>query len=203
MTEAEWLAADDLPRMLDRAEGEKLWRRQLFAVAACRRLGPLPAECEAVLSATEQYADDAMNKRQVLATHEAMWDVQPQVYEGLAALCSGTTCLWHGHSGHRIPCRVLELVADPAAEAVHLSALLRCVFGNPFRPVVFATVWRTATAVAVAEGVYADRAFDRLPVLADALEDAGCDSAELLAHLRGPGPHARGCWALDAVLGNT
>jgi hypothetical protein len=45
-----------------------------------------------------------------------------------------------------------------------------------------------------------DRAFDRLPILADALEDAGCDDGDLLAHLRGDGPHVRGCWALDLVL---
>jgi hypothetical protein len=43
---------------------------------------------------------------------------------------------------------------------------------------------------------------DRLAVLADALEDAGCADPDLLAHLRGPGPHVRGCWALDLVLGN-
>jgi hypothetical protein len=55
--------------------------------------------------------------------------------------------------------------------------------------------------MALAEGIYADRAFDRLPILADALEDAGCDAAELLTHFRGPGVHARGCWALDLVLG--
>jgi hypothetical protein len=79
--------------------------------------------------------------------------------------------------------------------------ILHCVVGNPFRPVAFDPSWRTSTAFALAEGVYADRAFDRLPILADALEDAGCDAAELLAHLRGDGPHARGCWVVDLVLG--
>ena len=74
------------------------------------------------------------------------------------------------------------------------------LFGNPFRRVPFDPLWRSSTAVALAAGVYADRAFDRLPILADALEDAGCDAAELLAHLRGDGPHVRGCWALDLVL---
>jgi hypothetical protein len=53
----------------------------------------------------------------------------------------------------------------------------------------------------LAEGIYEDRACDGLPVLADALEEAGCDQADLLAHLRGPGPHARGCWAVDLLLG--
>ncbi len=53
----------------------------------------------------------------------------------------------------------------------------------------------------LAAAVYEERAFDRLPLLADALEDAGCTNAELLGHLRGPGPHARGCRALDLLLG--
>jgi hypothetical protein len=53
----------------------------------------------------------------------------------------------------------------------------------------------------LARAVYDERAFDRLPILADALEEAGCDSAELLAHCRNSGPHVRGCWAVDAVRG--
>ncbi len=78
--------------------------------------------------------------------------------------------------------------------------LLRCIVGNPFRPVVFAPAWRTETAVAMASGIYEQRAFDQLPILADALEEAGCDHADVLAHCRGPGPHARGCWVVDGVL---
>jgi hypothetical protein len=53
----------------------------------------------------------------------------------------------------------------------------------------------------LAQGIYEERAFDDLPVLADALEEAGCDQPDLLAHLRGPGPHVRGCWAVDLLLG--
>jgi hypothetical protein len=81
------------------------------------------------------------------------------------------------------------------------AMLLRCIFGNPFHPTTFADTWRTGTAVALAAGIYADRAFDRLTILADALEEAGCDSADVLTHCRGPGPHARGCWVVDGVLG--
>ena len=79
--------------------------------------------------------------------------------------------------------------------------LLRCIFGNPFRPVAFADSWRSETALALASGIYADHAFDRLPILADALEEAGCDHPDVLAHCRSPGPHARGCWVVDGVLG--
>ena len=61
--------------------------------------------------------------------------------------------------------------------------------------------WRTSTALAIAQGIYDDRAFDRLPILADALQDAGCENDDILNHLRCDGPHVKGCWALDLVLG--
>jgi hypothetical protein len=82
-----------------------------------------------------------------------------------------------------------------------LCHLVRCLFDNPFRPVVFDAKWRTEPAVALATGIYEERAFDRLPILADALEEAGCDHADVLSHCRGPGLHARGCWVVDGVLG--
>ena len=88
-------------------------------------------------------------------------------------------------------------------EALFQADLFREILGNPFRPISFDPAWQTPTAEAIAAGCYADRDFSRLPVLADALDDAGCDAAELLAHLRGPGPHVRGCWALDLVLGKS
>jgi hypothetical protein len=89
-------------------------------------------------------------------------------------------------------------------EMMHEADLVRCIFGNPFRHVTpldprwlrFDGVDRT-----VAETLYADHAFDRLSLLADALEDGGCTDAELLGHLRSPGPHVRGCGAVDLVLG--
>jgi hypothetical protein len=55
----------------------------------------------------------------------------------------------------------------------------------------------------LAENIYEERAFNRLPILADGLEEAGCDNADILSHLRGPGPHLRGCWPVDAILGKT
>jgi hypothetical protein len=81
------------------------------------------------------------------------------------------------------------------------ASLLRCLFGNSFRPVPFHPDWRTPAVLSIARRAHAARDFEALPVLADALEDAGCDSAELLAHCRAGGKHWRGCWAIDAVLG--
>ena len=88
-------------------------------------------------------------------------------------------------------------------EEAKLSVLFRDIVGNPFRPVAFDPAWRTSTVLALAEGIYADRAFDRLPILADALEDAGCDHPDILQHCRGEGPHVRGCWIVDLILGKS
>ena len=93
-----------------------------------------------------------------------------------------------------------ESVNSSVCVGVHVD-LFQCLFGNPFHPVSLNPTWLTDTAVSLATGIYDDRAFDRLPILADALQEAGCDSDDLLNHFRGPGPHVRGCWALDLVLG--
>jgi hypothetical protein len=82
--------------------------------------------------------------------------------------------------------------------------LLRCIFGNPFRPQPAIDpawrAWNDGAVAKLAQSIYEERAFDRLAILADALEKAGCTDADILAHLRGPGPHARGCWAVDLIL---
>src|SRR5262245_24989357 len=85
--------------------------------------------------------------------------------------------------------------------------LIRDLFGDRFRPTIPAPACRTPEVLALARAAYEERALpsgqldpDRLAVLADALEEAGCDRAELLGHLRGPGPHVRGCWGVDLVL---
>lgn len=98
----------------------------------------------------------------------------------------------------------LSLIASdlPSSEEMAFQvAILRCLFGNPFRPVTVEPDWLTSDVVALAEGIYNNRAFDRLPTLADALQDAGCDNADMLDHCRGPGSHVRGCWVVDLVLG--
>jgi hypothetical protein len=84
------------------------------------------------------------------------------------------------------------------------AALARCIFGNPFRPVSLNPEWlqwSDGTVRIMAQAIYEERAFDRLPILADALEEAGCMNADMLGHCRGPGPHAKGCWVVDLLVG--
>jgi hypothetical protein len=77
---------------------------------------------------------------------------------------------------------------------------IRCVFGNPFHPITLNSDWLTSPVVDLARTIYEERCFDRMPILADALMDAGCDNHEILDHCRGSGPHVLGCFVVDAIL---
>jgi hypothetical protein len=91
-------------------------------------------------------------------------------------------------------------LSSPQEEIAAHVGMLRCLFGNPFRPITIDPSCLTSTVQQLAQAIYDDRAFDRLPILADALEDAGCDNTEILNHCRQPGVHVRGCWVIDLLL---
>jgi hypothetical protein len=121
----------------------------------------------------------------------------------------GNDLLWvqRGRTGPRRPNRDRETsaVARRAAsdfEGSQQASLLRDIFGpTSFRPITIDETWRTPDVLALARGIYDERAFDLMPILGDALEDAGCSDADLLAHCRSTAEHVRGCWAVDALLG--
>ena len=122
-----------------------------------------------------------------------------------AALCRAFAAALSERIESSDSCAVLE--APQVAEEIeerHQSDLLRDLFGNPWRPCLLDPTWlawNDGCVVRVARGVYDEGRFGILPVLADALEEAGCGDAGVLGHLRGPGPHARGCFVLDGLLG--
>jgi hypothetical protein len=103
---------------------------------------------------------------------------------------------WGPHLHSFIAARETAQASEKAAQV----ALLRDIFGNPYRPVSTEARWLAPAVVMLAQVIYAERSFQDLPILADALEDAGCGNADILSHCRGPGPHVRGCWALDLIL---
>ncbi len=91
-----------------------------------------------------------------------------------------------------------------AAEHASQADLLRDIVGNPFRPAAAEPSWLAWNGRCVermARGIYEEGAFDSLPILHDALLDAGCDNEDILAHCRSAGPHVRGCWVIDLLLG--
>ena len=81
---------------------------------------------------------------------------------------------------------------DRDEEAVQCE-LVRDILGNPYRPVTLKPAWLTRKVKTLAQGIYNNRAFERMPELADALAEAGCGNPDILSHCRGPGPHVRGC----------
>ena len=98
-----------------------------------------------------------------------------------------------------------QMAGRPAAKRERRlqSGLVRDIFGNPFRPVSAAAHWLTTPVVTLAASMYEARDFTPMPILADALEEAGCDNADILTHCRTPGQHVRGCWVGDLILGKS
>jgi hypothetical protein len=215
MTEVEWLAATDPTPMLEFLRGKASDRKlRLFACAISRRLVSLAGGDDFVrgIDAAESYVDggrkraamrrcrQALNQRMVdlvsSEAHRREWKV---LYLGHIAISENQ---FRNFGMLLSEVRTDRWIGDPFQEelaGIHLVA--RDVFGNPFRPVAVDPAWLTSTVVQLAIGIYTDRAFDRLPILADALQDAGCEDADILGHCRGPGPHVRGCWVVDPVLG--
>jgi hypothetical protein len=193
MTEAEWVACIDPLPMLDHLQGTASRRKlRLFAVA-CGRTWPPPADARSRRAAevAGRYADGQATAGELAA---AFADARAAVAgSDPAAACAHA-------AAHPDP----WVAARSAAEAAcgPRAALLRDLFGNPFRPAALDPSLLTPEVVALARAVYADEDFGRLPELGDALERAGCADAGLLRHCHEPGPHARGCWLLDLVLGN-
>ena len=94
--------------------------------------------------------------------------------------------------------------ASPNTKSEQLvqTALLREIFGNPFRPAAVDPAWLTSDVLLLARGIYDEKAFERMPILADALQDAGCDNPDILNHCRDAGQvHVCGCWVIDLLTG--
>jgi hypothetical protein len=220
MTEAEWLEGADPKPMLAFLRGKTSDRKlRLFTVACCRHIWHLMPDEQSrdLVHVAEQFADGAADEARRASVYAAASSTFPRLKAPLAsgAASMAATVGKNGEVVDNMPRHVADLAAnavrgeqsyDEALEVIteerkHQCSLLRDIIGNPFRPVAVDPAWRTPRTIAVAQAIYDERCFDDLPILADALEEAGCTSADLLAHLRGPGPHVRGCWAVDLVLG--
>jgi hypothetical protein len=216
MTEADWLACQDPIDMLLVPPGRDADDRRvrLFLVACCRRVWDvMSGENRAAVEVAERAADGKTTTAELAACEErsALYrDVDDEVIEpeDQPAEYWCDVAAWKATARRPLlaagdVCDATRRVAENRSgewEEVVQARLLRCVLGNPFRPVALDPEWRSETVVALATGIDQERAFDRMPILADALEEAGCDHPDILTHCRGPGPHARGCWVVDLVL---
>jgi hypothetical protein len=204
-------------------------RLRLFAIACCRQLSHLLSEnCPTALEVTENYADGRVTEADLNAANSAVGREAMEAFNAAVAVAveagrnetqhPGIRAI-HGHGAVLATSAAGPVDALNAAEnaVAHMpgegkragrrmqSRLLRDLFGLLlFRPVRLDPswlAWNDRTVVKLAQGIYEERAFDRLPMLADALEEAGCKDADILDYCRGPGPHVRGCWVVDLILG--
>jgi hypothetical protein len=204
MTEAEWQVSGDTWRMLHavRRSPPTERKRLLLTSSMCRLIWDyLPSGSKLIVEECELLADGLVSVTAKELCHRANRCVPPIGLDGKSS---------HEREAAVAVCyAVLEGELFVAANTVRqISAndpraaiRIRDIFGNPFRPVSINPDWLTSSVLALAEGIYADRAFDRMPVLADALQDAGCENADILNHCRGDGPHVRGCWIVDLLTG--
>jgi hypothetical protein len=176
--------------------------RRLFCTAACRRIWHLmPDECRRNVEATEADADRGVSREEQNAGWERLRSDLSGLPRPLLASLSAAVAGCGGTS-RAVVQAVRDAGGDPAEEERQHTDLLRDILGEWFDPVAFFPEWRTGTAVALARTMYESRDFSAMPILADALQDAGCDSEAVLAHCRAANQaHVRGCWILDSVLG--
>jgi hypothetical protein len=225
MTEAEWLACTQPVPMLGFLRGKASERKlRLFACACCRLVWHLlPEPCHRLIQAVEGYADKEVRPRDLAALFDGFSPRQVAITtlpggSQAAEAVGHLSWQWRwqpASSGDQLQL-MAYYVARSAAESLAKSILwhdarrlegylLHDLFGPlPFRPVVFDRSWLTwhdGLLVSMARRMYDGQDFSDVPVLADALEEAGCSEPDILNHCRQPGAHVRGCWVVDHCLG--
>ena len=231
MTELEWEECDnarvlvaalrlpDPPELMFLGPEDELWRitprqRRLTGTAVCERIEHLlPLGSRYVLDASWTLAEGKID----IVGFRAAWAHVPAWMSSDSAFLRRPTCMNYAEQAllnlgewPRLD-RLLEAAgwaliretseSTAAADLVAQTQIVRCVVGNPFRTVAFDRAWATCTATTLARQMYDSREFGAMPILADALQDAGCESEDILAHCRDPhAVHVRGCWVCDLVL---
>jgi hypothetical protein len=211
--------------------GKQERKPALFAAACCRRVWPLLSDPRSwnLIEVFEQQADGLASVQELWNAQDAVRDQRDEVLgwgAGVTSLLAQLSDYWEPTTFAHLTKEAGEAIATVSNDVVDWDSsvwmaalalerkyqvrLMRELFGNPFRPVSLEPAWRTPAVVALAQAAYNERAFpsghldpDRLAILADALEGAGCTDADILNHCRGPGPHVRGCWVLDLLLGKS
>lgn len=216
MTEEEWLTAEKPNPMLYFLAGLGSERKlRLYLHACLLRTLQCDEYFTQVLAVGERLAEGRASEEDRQRVLPLVSDYHTHHFPSVAAIVSPLTVswlYWGAETAARDVASSFFPTDDPStwneaeweshfnAEVSTQCDLLRDIFGNPFRPTGVDLRWLTPTVVALANGIYAERAFDRLPILADSLEEAGCDHAGILNHCRGDGPHVRGCWVVDLLL---
>jgi len=204
VTEVEWMRCNEPEAMLEFCQQDAFNARKnrLFAVACCRLIWKELDEREQhAVEVSERFADNQAKEEEFKAI--ALYSLPLVSFRQPGWVVANARA-----GGARLMTRKLiknfVRLFSPRAIETGLDVavdLVRDIFGNPFRALTFNPSWLTSNVAALALLMYNSRDFSAMPILADALQDAGCDKDDILTHLRGPGPHTKGCWAVDLVLG--
>lgn len=211
----------------DRTTNRKL---RLFAVACCRRLWHLlPNDCRQALEVAERFTDghaseeerqnaaDAVLRRGIQlhsedpagppdsrysAVYAALDDDDFSMLNAAAGAANHAAFLLENPESVSLPrISINEIPASNAKECCWQCDVLRCIVGcRPLHPNAFDPAWRSTTVMQLALHIYEQRAFEHMPILSDALIDAGCTDQDIIDHCRASGPHGRGCWVVDLSL---
>jgi hypothetical protein len=196
MTEADWLTGTDPEPLLEYLRGRASERKlRLFAVGCCRRVWSAVSPMgQDTVHVAERCADGQAALRELLDAYDdsdAGWVEDAHQWAGRVAN-------WATALGGQ------AALGGRAERRAGQADLLREIMGNPFQPAALDPAWLAFSDGLIpklARAVYEERAFDRLPVVGDALEDAGCADQDVLGHCRSACEHVRGCWVLDLLLG--
>jgi hypothetical protein len=223
MTEAEWRSCNSPEAILNLlTAGASPRKLRLYAIGCCRRIWHLLTDdrCRHAVEVAQRFADGRAGERdlfaaeQVVAAAARLWgDVGSPVARSTHALGgaawaatrqSAWVAAWDAAWDARTVARDFIPGTDWELERVWQAALLRDIVGNPFRRVRIDPAWLVhgdGIVRKLAKVIYDEDRYGDLPILGDALEEAGCTSADVLDHCRGRDVHWRGCWVVDLVLG--
>jgi hypothetical protein len=212
LTAADWPTCSDPNRLLTHVAGRVSERKlRLVTVAAARLVwDKITPEMREAVETAERLADGQAS------AEELQW-YRDRLYPYLMGNSPPATRRWRlggpdnsafmlvfaatyrADMVRRLPSGGAWMTGVPAF-ADRVAPLVRDIVGDPFHSAAFDPAWRTADVIGLADAAYEWRRFDRVPILADALEDAGCQDQSILAHCRSGNPHVRGCWAVDLIL---
>jgi hypothetical protein len=230
MTEEEWLQSEDFDAVIGPLRGvpsRRKWR--LFALACVRRIWHLvPDRFRPALEFSDRFVEGKATQQ---SWADAWVPYQASFRHAELAACwascpSGDIC---ARAQGNIPCEAAMALAvaeeqDYRASMKEFADYLREIFGNPFGKSGFKPTWlywggtmaykqpapdpgwlgwNGGTVEKLARGIAEERAFEQMPILGDALEDAGCSDAAILEHCRRPGRHLHGCWVVDLLTGKS
>jgi hypothetical protein len=204
MTDSEWQSASEPHAMLEslqRSGRPSARKLRLFAVACSRRLWDwIDTPGRAAVEVAERFADGFAGPEELRAARLACQGAGGQA-AWYAAATNPAIAARNAARSAQAEAANHPLVGSEGDELLAQAQLVRDIFGDRLPHSAADPSWLTPGAVTLAQAIYDQRVFDRMPELADVLEDAGCANEGILGHCRGPGPHVRGCWVVDTVLG--